>query len=93
MCYVRDFTTLAQSSRRNSSPACRAAMLESNSRGVYRLPWKGPSGQAYFVAVDRFGNRLFKATVLERAEADDIVEALWDLLDREDPFPYLQLVS
>ncbi len=62
-------------------------------RGVYRLPWIGPSGQTYYVAVDRHGRKRFKATVIKGHDSEDVIEALWDLLDNHDPEPSIRLVS
>ncbi len=62
-------------------------------RGVYRLPWIGPSGQRYYVAVDRRGRRRFKATAFDGYEDQSTVDSLWVMLDREDPDPLIRLVS
>jgi hypothetical protein len=62
-------------------------------RGVFRLPWIGPSGQSYYVAVDRHGRRILKAAVLREQDSAEMVDALWEMLDQRDPPHRLRLVS
>jgi hypothetical protein len=65
----------------------------SATRGVYRVPWIGPTGQIYYVAVDRHGHRVLKATVCRDHDPEPVIAALWELLDRVDPQDFLRLVG
>jgi hypothetical protein len=62
-------------------------------RGVYRVPWIGPTGQVYYVAVNRHGHRVLKATVRRDHDPEPVIAALWELLDRVDPQDFLRLVG
>ena len=54
-------------------------------RGVWRLPWRGAHGERYLAVVDSLGNRIYTTPVYEGADVAALVEELWKLLDREDP--------
>jgi hypothetical protein len=62
-------------------------------RGVYRVPWIGPTGQVYYVAVNRHGHRVLKATVRRDHDPEPVIAGLWELLDRVDPQDFLRLVG
>lgn len=56
------------------------------SRGVYTLPYRGPEGERYIVAVDRHGQRIAEATVYPSVrDASDLTAVLWSILERCDP--------
>jgi hypothetical protein len=70
-----------------NAPPCIAA------RGVYYLPWTGTDGEVYLAAIDRYGKRIFEATVYAGQDADAAELALWELLEQKDPPPSLRLVG
>lgn len=75
------------SDRQQQSQDCLA------SRGVYELPYLGPHGERYLVAVDQRGRRV--AEMILYPDMKDLglaTELLRTLLDREDP-PYLRVLD
>lgn len=54
-------------------------------RGVYTAPYRGPHGERVVVAIDSRGHCVYQALVYRETEADRVLEALWALLDAQDP--------
>lgn len=55
------------------------------SRGVYRLPYSGRQGERYLALVDHDGRRIYEATVYSDESVEEAEEAMWRVLDEEDP--------
>lgn len=65
---------------------------ETLERGVYLHPFTGTNGERYAVAVNRSGCRVLEATIYTPDEIDEVIDMLWQFLDRRDP-GYLRLLS
>ena len=62
-------------------------------RGVYTAPYRGPHGEPVVIAIDSHGRCVYDALVYRDSDLDDVVSALWRLLDRQDPpRPHLHLI-
>lgn len=62
-------------------------------RGVFRVPWLGPFGQGYLVAVDRNGRRRARASIYRDQDEQAAADFLWAELNQIDPDPVLRLVG
>lgn len=68
-------------------------------RGVYRIPWLSPNGEAMLVAVDHTHREVGEWVLIPwnddetalNAAIDAETEALWERLDAEDPMHNLEL--
>ena len=61
-------------------------------RGVWVAPWMGESGETILVAVRRDGRRAGSRTLLAGDDHIGAADALWAILERDDPEPMLKVI-
>ena len=61
-------------------------------RGVWVSQWRGPNGETILVAVTRDGRRIAERVLGPGDGHVQAADELWELLDRLDPMPILQVI-
>ena len=76
----------------DNRPAIQGGFSFDVERGVHVAPWMGPNGELVLVAVSRHHRRIAERMIPMGDGHVFAADALWDVLEREDPLPNLHVI-